>query len=129
MPNESSDKQAASQGTAFDAHDPDELRRALDLAFEYRGDVTIARKSTGESIEGYIYDRTCGATLAVSTVRIIATHGDQRITIPYDDIAQIRFTGKDTAAGKSFETWMKNYVQKKRTGEAANIESESLDEP
>lgn len=109
------------------AGDPQVVGKALDLAFDYRGDVTIRRESTGESIEGFVFDRRVNATWADSTVRIIPTNGGPRLTIPYDDIAEVRFTGRDTAAGKSFETWVKKYVQKKLSGEAANIESEPLD--
>src|SRR5579863_3737767 len=47
-----------------------ELRDALEKAFDYRGDVTITRKD-GSRVEGYIFDRRSGATLAESVVRII----------------------------------------------------------
>ena len=47
-----------------------ELRQALELAFDYRGDVTITRKD-GSQVEGYIFDRRNGATLAESVVRVI----------------------------------------------------------
>ena len=43
--------------------------------------------------------------------------GDQKLTIPYADIASLAFTGKDTAAGKSWEAWMKKYNEKKAAGE------------
>ncbi len=116
------------QGMAIDASDPEVLRHAIDLAFAYRGDVTVVRKSTGEPVEGYIFDRAVGKQLGSSKVRIIPADGRPRVTIPYDDIAQVRFTGRDTAAGKSFETWMKNYVRKKLAGEAASIESEPIED-
>ncbi|MCZ6445342.1 MAG: hypothetical protein O6758_04065 [Planctomycetota bacterium] len=128
MSDKSPDNRDTLQGLACDASNPHELRRALDEALDYRGDVTITRKSTGESIQGYVFDRTSAATLSDSKIRIIPTNGGQRVTIPYDDIAQVRFSGKDTAAGRSFETWMKKYVRNKLAGEAANIESESLDD-
>ncbi len=128
MSDESTDNRVTLQDLACDASNPDELRCALDEAFDYRGDVTLTRKSSGESIQGYVFDRTSAATLSDSKIRLIPTDGEQRITIPYDDIAQVRFTGKDTAAGKSFETWMKKYVRNKLAGEAANIEPESLDD-
>ena len=118
----------ARQGFTVDASDPRTLRRALDLAFEYRGDVTVTRASSGEAIEGYVFDRVTAATMADSKIRMIPANGDPRITIPYDDITKVRFTGRDTAAGKSFESWMKKYVQKKLAGQAANIEPEPLDE-
>ncbi len=113
-------------GMMFDASDPEALRRALDAALSYRGDVTITRRSTGETIEGYLFDCTSQASPAQSTVRLIPKDGSERVTIRGNDIARIEFSSKDPAAGKSFETWMKKYVAKKLAGESANIESEPL---
>ncbi len=113
-------------GTVVDASDHQALRRALDDALGYRGDVTITRRSTGETIEGYLFDCTSQASLAQSAVRLIPKDGSERVTIPADDIARIKFSGKDPAAGKSFQTWVKKYVAKKLAGESANIESEPL---
>ncbi len=76
-----------------------ELRDALEKAFDYRGDVTITRKD-GSRVEGYIFDRRNGATLADSVVRLIPQNSAQKISIPYSDIAALAFTGRDTAAGK-----------------------------
>ena len=39
-----------------------ELRQALESAFDYRGDVTITRKD-GSRIEGYVFDRRSGRFL------------------------------------------------------------------
>jgi hypothetical protein len=51
-----------------------------------------------------------------------------KISIPYSDIAGLAFTGKDSAAGKSFEAWVKKYNEKKARGEKnIGIESELLD--
>ena len=113
-------------GTVVDASNPEALRRALDEALSYRGDVTITRRSTGETINGYVFDCTSQSSTARRTVRLIPKDGSQRMTIPADDIARIEFSHKDPAAGKSFETWMKKYVAKKLAGESANIESEPL---
>ena len=41
----------------------EEVRQALEKAFDYRGDVTITRKD-GSKVEGYIFDRRTGKTLA-----------------------------------------------------------------
>ena len=116
------------QGLIVDASDLQCLNAAIEAALGYRGDITIARKSTGDSIEGYVFDRREGPTLESSTLRIIPADGSARVTIAYDDIASLSFSGRDTAAGKSFETWMKKYVQKKLAGKPASIESEPLDE-
>ena len=43
----------------------DEIRGALEKAFDYRGDVTITLKN-GTQVEGYIFDRQNGPTLADS---------------------------------------------------------------
>jgi hypothetical protein len=104
---------------------PDELRSALEKAFDYRGDVTLTRKD-GVSIEGYLYDRRPGKTLSDSLVRILPANGP-RVSIPYSDVAAIVFSGRDTAAGKSWEAWTRKYWEQRAQGEAAAIEPEPLD--
>src|SRR5881628_2567354 len=86
----------------------DEIRAALEKAFDYRGDVTITRKD-GTVIEGYIFDRKTGKTLAESVVRVLPKDSNQRQTIPYAEIAALVFSGRDTAAGKSYEAWIRKY--------------------
>lgn len=94
----------------------EELRQALEKAFDYRGDITITRKD-GSHIEGYLFDRRTGATLKDSSVRLYPKNSNEKISIPYSDIAALAFTGRDTAAGKSWEAWMKKYAEKKAAGE------------
>ncbi len=113
-------------GSVFDTRDPEALKAALDEAFSYRGDVTIVTRD-GRSIEGYIFDRRVGASLDASSVRILTAASEERITVAYSAIASLTFSGRDTAAGKSWETWVRRYAQKKLAGQAANIESDSLD--
>ena len=93
-----------------------ELRDALEKAFDYRGDVTITRKD-GSRVEGYIFDRRNNATLAESVVRLIPQDSSQKISIPYSDIAALAFSGRDTAAGRSWEAWVRKYWEKKNAGE------------
>src|ERR1700692_997657 len=88
------------------------IRAALEKAFDFRGDVTLTLKS-GEKIEGYIFDRRSGISLADSVVRLYPKTGNQKVSISYADIAALAFTGRDTAAGKSWEAWMKKYNEKK----------------
>jgi hypothetical protein len=105
----------------------EEIRLALEKAFDYRGDVSITLKS-GEKIEGYIFDRRSGKSLADSVVRLYPKSGNQRLSISYADIAALAFTGKDTAAGKSWEAWMKKYNEKKAAGEKnIGLHPESLE--
>ncbi len=105
----------------------EETRKALEKAFDYRGDVTITRKD-GSTVEGYLFDRKTGPTLADSLVRVLPRTSNQRVMIAYSDIAALAFTGRDTAAGKSWEAWVKKYVEKKAAGEKhIGLEPESLE--
>jgi hypothetical protein len=105
----------------------EDLRSALEKAFDYRGDITITRRD-GSKIEGYLFDRRTGATLAESAVRILPKDSNSKLTIPYSEIAALAFTGRDTAAGKSWEAWMKKYWEKKAAGETGiALEPEALE--
>jgi hypothetical protein len=105
----------------------EEIRQALEKAFDYRGDVTITRKD-GSKVEGYIFDRRTGKTLADSAVRLFPKDADQKIQIPYSEIAALAFSGRDTAAGKSFEAWVRKYWEKKAAGEKnIGIQAEALE--
>ena len=108
-----------------------EVREALEKAFDFRGDVTVTRKD-GTTVEGYLYDRRSEPTLEASLVRIIPTPKAgvpvERVMVSYADIAALQFTGRDTAAGKTFEAWIKKYWEKKAAGETnIQIEPEKLD--
>ncbi len=93
-----------------------EIRHALEKAFDFRGDITITRKD-GTKIEGYLFDRRSGLTLADSFVRIFEKASNQKISISYADIGALAFSDRDPAAGKSWEAWLKKYREKKAAGE------------
>jgi hypothetical protein len=94
---------------------PEETLAALEQAFDYRGDVSITRKD-GSKIEGYIFDRRQGKSLADSFARILPKDGSGRVAVSYADIAAMAFTGRDMAAGKSWENWVRQYWEKKASG-------------
>src|SRR3984957_12349727 len=94
----------------------DDLREALEKAFDYRGDVTVTLKS-GERIEAYIFNRQTGATLADSYVQYFTPNASDKRKVSYAEIARLEFTGKDRAAGKHWEDWVKAYNEKKAAGE------------
>jgi hypothetical protein len=112
------------QGSVPPLADPAQRDAAMDQAFDYRGDVTI-QTVDGQVIEGYVFDRRREGGKAV--VRVMPSKSDERLTIAYEDITRLAFTGKDTAAGKSWETWVKKYVEKKAQGQQASIEAEPLE--
>ena len=94
----------------------DELRSALERAFNYRGDITVTLKS-GERMEIYVFNRHTGATLADSWVQYFAPNSSEKRKLSYAEIARLEFTGKDRAAGKHWEDWVKAYNEKKAAGE------------
>ena len=105
----------------------EELRIALEKAFDYRGDVTLTLKDNSK-IEGYLFDRATGSSLTNSFVRVLPKDSNQKLKIAYADIAALAFTGRDTAAGKSWEAWVGKYWEKKVSGgRDLSLQPESLE--
>jgi hypothetical protein len=84
----------------------EDLREALEKAFDYRGDVTLTLKS-GQRIEAYIFNRQTGSTLADSYVQYFTPNAGDKRKISYSEIARLEFSGKDRAAGKHWEDWVR----------------------
>jgi hypothetical protein len=104
----------------------DDLRQALEKAFDYRGDVTLTLKN-GERIEAYIFNRYTGATLADSYVQYFTPKAADKRKVSYAEIARLEF-GKDRAAGKHWEDWVKKYNERKAAGEQGiALHPEALD--
>lgn len=105
----------------------EEVRQALEKAFDFRGDVTITRKD-GSKVEGYIFDRRTGKDLTHSIVRLYPRDSSEKVSVPYSDIAALVFSHRDPAAGKSWEAWVKKYWEKKAAGEKnIGIQAEKLE--
>jgi hypothetical protein len=93
-----------------------DLQVALEKAFDYRGDISLTFKS-GEKVEAYVFNRHTGSSLADSYVQYFASNAPDKKKATYADIARIEFSGKDRAAGKHWEAWVKKYTEKKAAGE------------
>jgi hypothetical protein len=105
----------------------DDLRVALEKAFDYRGDVAITKKD-GSKIDGYIFDRVTTDNLETSFVRVLPRDSNQRVKISYAEIAALAFSGRDPAAGKSWEAWVRKYWEEKSSGEGnLTLQPESLE--
>ena len=105
-----------------------EIREALEKAFDYRGDLTITLKRRPENRRIYVrsQDQGTGARGLLRPRDAEGRHG--KISVPYSEIAALAFTGRDTAAGKSFAAWVKKYNEKKAAGETnVGIDAEPLD--
>lgn len=115
------------QGQVWTAETEEDLRKGLEKAFDYRGDITVTKKD-GSVIEGYLFDRRSGVTLHDSYVRVMPPGTTDRIKIRYSEIVGLAFTGRDTASGKSWDAWVKKYLAKKAAGEKnIEIKPENLD--
>jgi hypothetical protein len=115
------------EGSVPSLANEEDLRKALEQAFDYRGDVSITRKD-GTKLEGYVFDRSSGTALKNSFVRLLPKDGSSKIKVSYAEIAALAFTGRDMAAGKSWENWVRHYWEKKAAGEKdISIQPESLE--
>ena len=98
-----------------------DLSEAIELAFDYRGDVTLELSSGGQ-VTGYLYNRS-GALDSASVELFVAGSGTATV-IPYSEIRSIAFSGEDTADGKSWETWMAK-KESERRAEADQIAADA----
>lgn len=109
------------EGRTFRPNTFSELEEAVELAFDYRGDVTIELAS-GTNIEGYVFNRD--ASTPQPFLQIFPRGQDSAQTILLTDIVSIAFTGKDVASGKSWEAWVAK-KESQRRAEAAQAEAEA----
>jgi hypothetical protein len=102
---------ASLEGRLFRPASPAELAEVVELAFDFRGDVTL-ELTTGGRIEGFVFNRLSAGPRPCLQF-FPAREGGSR-EIPYIEIAAIAFTGKDTASGKSWEAWMAKKESQRR---------------
>ncbi|RMF84328.1 MAG: hypothetical protein D6736_19515 [Nitrospinota bacterium] len=118
---ERQEEQQRLEGKVFYPHTPSQLMEVIDLAFDYRGDVTIETRD-GSKIEGYLFNRNPESSEPY--IQLLPPDRDEEVVIPYRDIVGIAFTGADPAFGKSWEAWMKKSAEQ-RKAEAARLASEA----
>ncbi|MDF0652785.1 MAG: hypothetical protein CV081_10380 [Nitrospira sp. LK265] len=107
------------EGRVFKPTSVAETAEAVDLAFDYRGDVTLSLRS-GESVTGYLFNRHVAGDHSYLELFPVDQQNPQRIS--YRSIESIAFTGEDTANGKSWEAWVSKKDSERRA-EAAKIEA------
>jgi len=100
------------EGSRLQPTNDAELQDALGRACDYRGDVTIHLK-TGEQVIGYVFDRQEEASHPFVKV-FLANQSDPSI-IKCRDIAQVEFSGEDTAFGRSWEDWAQKWQKPQKS--------------
>ena len=78
--------------------------------------MTLTLKN-GERIEAYIFNCQTGPTLGESFLQYFTPDSPEKRKVSYSEIARLEFSGKDRAAGKHWEDWVKAYNEKKAAGE------------
>ena len=109
------------EGRVFTPKSAGETAEAVELAFDYRGDVTLTLRA-GESITGYIYNRQ--VRTGDSYLELYPADSPDVRRILYAEIATIAFTGEDTANGKSWEAWVSK-KESERRAEADKLEADA----
>jgi hypothetical protein len=89
------------------------LAEVVDFAFDYRGNVTVV-KTDGTAIVGFVFNRN--TLVAEPFIQLFDDKGGGPFTILYSEIANIEFTGKDTAAGGSWKAWLERKEKAKAAG-------------
>ena len=113
------------QGATLEPEDRSSMRMALEVARDYRGDVELELVD-GDRVLGFVFD-VDWETEDGPTARLDLPEAAERRQVHASRIARIHLSGRDPAAGKSWENWVRRYAEKKLAGEEASIESESLD--
>jgi hypothetical protein len=118
----SSEPPASEDGSLLEGWEPvvgleTSLEDVIERAFDYRGDVTVIRRD-GTELAGYLFNRN--AEVPERFVQMFDRTGDGPFTIHYAEIRTIRFTGKDTAAGRSYEAWLRRKTERLPTAAASD---------
>lgn len=100
------------QGRVFTPHSRGDLEQAIELAFDYRGDVTLGLKS-GETLQGYLFNRSVRG--AEAWIEVFPTASPDIRRLGLDEIATVAFSGEDTATGKSWENWVAKKESERKT--------------
>ena len=125
FPDPSPDQANTTQGTVLTPTDDASMRSALEVARDYRGDIEFELRD-GTRLAGFVFDVEWDGPEG-HTARIDLPEEARRQSCPASNIKSIHLTGRDPAAGKSWENWVRRYAEKKLAGEEASIQSDSLD--
>jgi hypothetical protein len=92
------------------------LEQIVELAFDYRGNITVVKRD-GTELQGYVFNRD--ADVPAPYLAMFDTDGGGPHRVLYAEVRTIHFTGKDTAAGKSYAAWLAR-KQVEKVGRAAS---------
>ena len=101
------------RGFSWVEGDPGSLQEIVEIAFDYRGDVTLLLRD-GDDLVGYLANRSiCRQVPAESWIEVFPATGGPRRRISLVAIRGLILSGKDVASGKSWENWLKKYTERR----------------
>jgi hypothetical protein len=112
------------EGTVFENTGDEAFIRALQTAFDYRGDATLVLED-GSQIEGYIFNHNP----ATREIQVFVKEGKESApaVVPYGKVKRILLSGPDMAFGKSWDDWTKkDERERKKLAERLAGESQAL---
>ncbi len=98
------------------------LAEVIDLAFDYRGNLTVVRID-GTEVEGYIFNRN--AEGPEPFIQMFDLTGNGPLTILYAEIRNVTFTGKDPAAGNSWQAWRERKAMAEKAARLGHPDDET----
>ncbi|MDL5047537.1 hypothetical protein QQ054_16090 [Oscillatoria amoena NRMC-F 0135] len=91
--------------------DAQQIAEITEKAFDYRGDVTLDLND-GSSVEGFLFNREFKASDPF--VELYLPDKPEPVRYALKDVKDIRITGADMAAGKSWDDWMAKREREKQ---------------
>ena len=101
------------RGFSWVEGEPGNLEEIVEVAFDYRGDVTVLLRDEDDLV-GYLANRSFGRSAqAESWVEVFPAAGGAGRRISLAAIRGLILSGKDVASGKSWENWLKKYTERR----------------
>ncbi len=90
---------------------PADVCKALEIALDYRGDITVTKKD-GTKGTGFLFN--CEPDKPDPFFEYFEKGKDEKSSIFYREVAHLKFSAIDPAAGRSWELWVKKVEDKKK---------------
>tara|TARA_B100001750_G_scaffold68195_1_gene54283 strand:+ start:16631 stop:17065 length:435 start_codon:yes stop_codon:yes gene_type:complete len=101
------------RGFSWVEGEPGSLEEMVEIAFDYRGDVSILLRDEDDLV-GYLANRSISQQApAESWIEVFPAAGGARRRISLAAIRGLILSGKDVASGKSWENWLKKYTERR----------------
>jgi len=101
------------RGFSWVEGEPGNLEEIVEVAFDYRGDVTVLLRDEDDLV-GYLANRSiCRQVPAESWIEVFPAAGGPRRRLSLMAIRGLILSGKDVASGKSWENWLKKYTERR----------------